>query len=379
MTQASRLLPDNKSIIWSLWRAGRPMIEIAAETGLAPASVFSYLRYHGGMKPRVRSRRATALSLVEREEISRGVAAGMTLRGIAHQLGRSASTISREINRNGGIGRYRAIEADRVAWRRAERRKPHLLVSNLALRRTVVEKLVADWSPEQVSGWLRITHPDNPELQVSHETIYRSLYVQSKGVLKQELTKHLRRRRRFRHARQHVAGTRGAIQNGLRISDRPPEIEDRAIPGHWEGDLVCGGSGSVVATLVERKTRYCVLVKLETKNTQELVGALGNKMSCWPRHLWQTLTWDRGSELGAHEKLSSESQVNVYFCDPRSPWQRGTNENTNGLLRQYFPKKMNLRQFSQADLDAVAKQLNTRPRKTLGYSTPAQEIRSLLR
>lgn len=378
MTGASKLVDENKVVIWALWRAGKPMIDIAGRTGLAPASVFSYLRYHGGIEPRARCRRLGSLTIAEREEISRGVAAGKSLRGIACSIGRSPSTVSREISRNGGTDRYRALDAERAAWRRSRRRKPFRLVTNSRLRSIVVEKLESDWSPEQISGWLAVTYPDNHELHVSHETIYRSLYVQSKGVLRHDLVKHLRRKRRFRHARQHAAGTRGAIQDGLSISARPPDIEDRAIPGHWEGDLICGGGGSVVATLVERTTRYCVLVKLKNKSTSELVGALGAKMAGWPHPLWQTLTWDRGTELGAHKRLSETSGIAVYFCDPRSPWQRGTNENTNGLLRQYFPKRMNLGPVSQAELDAVSERLNTRPRKTLRYSTPKAEMQKLL-
>lgn len=378
MAVTSKLSTDSKAVIWQLWRGGQPMILIARRVNLAPASVFSYLRYHGGIEPAARHRRPDSLTSEEREEISRRLSTGLSIRRIAMDLKRSPSTISREVKRNGGHGRYRAVEAERRAERRARRRKPCRLAQNKTLRALVADKLCEDWSPEQISSWLKVTYPNDTARQVSHETIYRSLFVESKNIFGRKLSKHLRTRRRFRHARNHSPGIRGAIVDGLSIRARPDSVEGRSIPGHWEGDLICGGRQTVMATLVERHTRYTMLVKLKSKSTGDVVGAVTERMQRLPEHLRQSLTWDRGSELGAHKQLTEQTGMAVYFCDPRSPWQRGTNENTNGLLRQYFPKKMDLGPWTQLQIDGVARKLNERPRKVLGLRSPAEQMARLL-
>lgn len=379
MSHPNPMTDMKKDTIWYMWKRGYPMSKIAKEINKPPATVFSYLEYHGGIKPRKRIRSPRALALNEREEISRGLAEGISMREISRALGRSPSTISREISRNKGADKYRAIEADKAAWRRAKRPKSRVLLHNLKLKRVVETKLSHDWSPEQISGWLKIQYSGNDSMQISHETIYRSLFIQTRGILKEELLKHLRTKRKFRHSKHHKAGSRGRIVDGVTISERPAEVEDRAIPGHWEGDLIRGQLNSHIATLVERSTRFTILVKINGKDTNTVVSALSKHMLKLPKLLKQSLTWDRGTELASHKNFTVATDMEVYFCDPSSPWQRGTNENTNGLLRQYFPKNSLLSVHSQRDLNRVAAKLNNRPRKTLGFMSPADKINEVLR
>jgi IS30 family transposase len=312
----------------------------------------------------------------EREEISRGLVTGHSVRSIAASLERAVSTVSREINRNGGRRRYRANQADQAAWDRAHRPKRCKLVKNRALARIVAKKLKQLWSPEQIAGWLKRTYPNDENYQVSHETIYRSLYIQARGALKKELLQHLRRTRAMRRSRHHTQKTadHGRITNTVSISERPASVEDRAVPGHWEGDLISGSRNTHIATLVERHTRYVMLAKVNGKDTETVVNALIKQAHKLPPELYKSLTWDRGKELADHQRFSLDTNIDVYFCDPRSPWQRGSNENTNGLLRQYFPKGTDLSVHSQAKLNAVARQLNGRPRKTLNFETPAERF-----
>jgi IS30 family transposase len=321
------------------------------------------------------------LSFEEREEVSRAIAGGQSARAIARALGRSHTTIAREINRCGGRRHYRAHAADREAWRRSRRPRATKLELCPELRRVVEERLQEDHSPEQIAGWLRLRYPDNEAMHVSHETIYRALYVQARGTLKRELTRHLRRGRSRRYARSQSSKGQGQgkLCGMVMISERPPEVDDRAVPGHWEGDLLMGGRTSAIATLVERQTRYCQLVALpEGSGAVEVCEALKQSIITLPAQLRRSLTWDQGSEMSAHRRFSVESGVEVYFCDPRSPWQRGSNENTNGLLRQYFPKRKSLAGVGQERLDEVAEKLNGRPRKTLGFATPAERLAELI-
>jgi IS30 family transposase len=334
MHSSDRMDDRRKAVIWREWKKGSPMSLIARVLEKPPATVFSYLLYHGGIQPRVRCRRSIALAIEEREEISRGLANNHSIRSIALHLGRSASTISREISRNGGVSKYRAMEADKSAWKRATRPKPCRLAVNTELKSRVTQKLSEDWSPEQISSWLKITYADNVDMHVSHETIYRSLFIQTRGLFRKELRDHLRTKRKFRHSRNHRAGSRGQIIDGISIRERPAAVEDRAVPGHWEGDLICGAKNSYIATVVERQTRFTILVRVESKNTEHVVGALSKQMSKLPELLQQSLTWDRGPEMARHHAFTLATNMDVYFCDPRSPWQRGINENTNGLLRQ---------------------------------------------
>ena len=378
MTKPRPMDEQRKSLIWHEWERGTPMSNIARVIDKPPATVFSYLQYHGGIRPRQRFRRAEALSLEEREEISRGISHGCSARFIAKTLCRSPSTISREINENGGRGRYRATIADKSAWRRGQRPKPFLLNLNVMLKDLVDAKLCEDWSPEQIAGWLKLTYPDDEGMRVSHETIYKSLFVQTRGLLRKELRNHLRSKRKFRHAKGHKPGSGQQIVDGVSIRERPADVEDRAVPGHWEGDLICGSKNSYIATVVERQSRFTLLVKVDGKKTDRVVPALAGQMAKLPERLKQSLTWDRGTELASHQKFTVATDIDVYFCDPSSPWQRGTNENTNGLLRQYFPKGSCLSGYSQQDLDKVANHLNNRPRKTLGFLTPARKLEQLL-
>jgi len=363
-----------RSEIWDRWQRGESMSSIGRRFDRESSSIFSVLSPSGGIRPAERKRSGRALSLIEREEISRGLVAGRSLRAIAAQLGRAPSTISREIGRNGGRERYRGIVSDQAAWDRALRPKPCKLACHPALRRTVSLKLQRKWSPEQIAGWLKRSFPDEEQHRVSHETIYKSLFIQARGVLKKELLEHLRAKRtirRSRHASLKGDGL-GQLKNTISISERPASVEDRAVPGHWEGDLIAGSRNSYVATLVERQSRYVILVKVANKDTDSVVSALIKQARKLPRELYQSLTWDRGKELADHQRFTLATDVEVYFCDPRSPWQRGTNENTNRLLRQYLPKGTDLSAHSQAKLSAVARQLNERPRKTLMYQTPAE-------
>jgi IS30 family transposase len=330
----------------------------------------------GGIRPPPRRRSRLALTLAEREEISRGIACDLSLRAIATQLGRAASTVSREVNRNGGLQHYRASRADEAAWDRAHRPKPCKLVSEPVLSRLVANKLRLHWSPEQIAGWLKRTCPEHENRQVSHETIYKSLFIQARGALKKELQQHLRSQRairRSRHASQKGDG-RGQIKDMVSIRERPAAVEDRAVPGHWEGDRIIGTNNSQIATLVERHTRYVMLAKVSGKDTETVINALIKQARKLPSELYKSLTWDRGKEMHDHKRFTLATDIKIYFCDPQSPWQRGSNENTNGLLRQYFPKGTDLSVHSQAKLNAVARQLNGRPRKTLGFETPAERF-----
>jgi IS30 family transposase len=332
----------------------------------------------GGITPAARRRSGRALTLAEREDISRGIASGSSIRAIASGLDRAASTVSREVTRHGGRSAYRALDADKQAWKSALRAKRCLLAGNRKLREMVAGKLVLDWSPEQISKWLKVHYPSNESMRVSHETIYRSLFIQARGVLKKELIQHLRSKRLIRRSRHSRAAgqSRGQIVDAISISERPAEVEDRAIPGHWEGDLLAGSKNSHIATLVERHSRFTMLIKVPSKDTGTVVAALSKHVLKLPATLRRSLTWDRGHEMAKHKSFTVDTNVKVYFCDPQSPWQRGTNENTNGLLRQYFPKKTDLSGYSQADLNKVALRLNQRPRKTLGFETPASKLQA---
>jgi IS30 family transposase len=370
------LSPQQKAELWARWKAGQSLSDIGRALGKHAASVFGVLRAKGGIAPIARKRSSRSLTLQDREEISRGLIAGLSLRRIAEQLGRSPSTISREVDRNRGRSKYRATMADERAWQEASRPKPCLLAANRSLQRVVAAKLQDHWSPQQISGWLMAEYLDDKTMRVSHETIYKSLFIQARGVLKKELISHLRSRRIMRRGKTSTTQgqTRGQIVDAVSISERPAEIEDRAIPGHWEGDLLSGGNNTHIATLVERHSRYVLLVRVKGKDTDNVVTALVKQVKQLPEGLMSSLTWDRGTELAAHRRFTVATDVKVYFCDPRSPWQRGSNENMNGLLRQYFPKGADLSVYSQADLNAVALKLNTRPRKTLGFITPGAKL-----
>src|SRR5688572_940443 len=361
--------------LWRRYKAGETILGIAQALGQGRNNLYRVLEATGGIAPRRRRRSPRVLSFREREEISRGIAAGETFRAIARRLSRAVSTISQEVGRHGGRRGYRAAQADAAAWESARRPKPCRLANHRRLQRIVALKLKQDWSPQQITGWLKDRHPENPEMWVSHETIYHSLFVQARGALKKELVGHLRSRRRLRRPRHAVDGRQGdRIADAVSIRERPAEAEDRAVPGHWEGDLVEGSRGTFIATLVERRSRFVILVKLSEKRTDVVVDALIKAVRKLPTALRKSLTWDRGSELTDHAKFTVATDVKVYFCDPYSPWQRGSNENTNGLLRQYYPKGMDLSAVNQAQLDAVAKKLNTRPRQTLGWKTPARVL-----
>ena len=380
-TSRNRLSAGEQRELWGRWKDGQTLAQIGEALERRKSTIYTVLQRAGGIAPAERCRAVNHLSAAEREEISRGLVAGTSVRGIARQLGRTASTISREIARNGGTQTYRAAQAEHRASRQAQRPKACLLASNEPLRRAVAGKLQANWSPQQISGWLQQVHQNEPAMQISHETIYRSLFVQAKGVLKKELIGHLRSGRAIRRGKTATTKgqSRGQIVDAVSIRERPPEAEDRAVPGHWEGDLICGSNNSYIATLVERRSRFAMLVKLDNRETATVVNALTQLVQRLPEGLMTTLTWDQGKEMAAHKRFTVATDVQVYFCDPRSPWQRGTNENTNGLLRQYFPKGTDISVFTQDQLDAVADQLNTRPRKTLGYNTPADTLaRSLL-
>jgi IS30 family transposase len=361
-----------KADLWQRWKQGQSLSEIGRALGKHAGSIHGVVSANGGFVPAVRRRPRWALTLAEREEISRGVATKRSIRQIAAQLGRPPSTVSREITRHGGAHTYRAAEADARAWERARRPKPCRLARHPTLQQVVARKLTLDWSPEQIAGWLKREFPHQGTMRVSHETIYRSLFIQARGVLKKELMGHLRSRRRMR--RSQYASTegqpRGQIIDGVSIRDRPADVHDRAIPGHWEGDLMAGSQNSHIATLVERQSRFTMLVKVLGKDTGSVVTALSQHVRTLPAALRRSLTWDRGMELAQHKQLTIATHVQVYFCDPQSPWQRGTNENTNRLLRQYFPKGTDLSRYSQTDLNTIALRLNQRPRKTLGFQTP---------
>ena len=370
------LSATQKAELWQRWKKGESLSEIGRALGKHAGSVFGVLQTNGGICPAPRWRSHLALTLGEREEISRGLAAGRAMRHIAAAIGRSPSTVSREIARHGGQNGYRAADADAAAWERARRPKRCRLAHNVRLQQIVAKKLRLDWSPEQISGWLQRTFPKDESLRVSHETIYRSLFIQARGVLKRELLKHLRSHRVMRHAKTATTKgqPRGQIIDGISIRDRPASVEDRAVPGHWEGDLIAGSRNSHIATLVERQSRYTMLVKVEGKDSATVVSALSKQVQQLPSELQRSLTWDRGMEMAQHKRFTVATNLRVYFCDPQSPWQRGTNENTNRLLRQYFPKGTDLSVHSQTDLNAIALRLNQRPRKTLAFCTPADKL-----
>jgi IS30 family transposase len=369
-----------KMQLWSRWKEGECVSDIARALEVAGSRVHHVLACNGGIMPAVHRRSSRSLQAHEREEISRGLAAGQSACRIAAHLGRPVCTVSRELKRNGGRDGYRASQADNAAWERARRPKQCVLSRNSKLRYLVAQKLATKWSPEQISDWLEREFSMDPDLQVSHETIYRSLFIQARGALKKELIAHLRLAGRLRrpHGRGRSSGLRGQIVDAISISQRPAEAEDRAVPGHWEGDLICGSNNSYIATLVERHTRFVILVKLSGKDTASVMKALIKRIRKLPLSLRRSLTWDRGHEMADHKQFTMATKLQVYFCDPHSPWQRGSNENTNGLLRQYFPKKTPLAGYSQAYLDKVALELNTRPRKTLGGQTPAERLHAVL-
>jgi IS30 family transposase len=372
----SKLSLSERSDIWSRWKSGQSLHEIGRAFGKPHSCIRCLLLPRGGIAPAARRRSRLALTLAEREDISRGIVSGWPLREIARRLDRAASTVSREVTRHGGRPAYRAHDADSQTWESALRPKRCVLAMRRKLRNIVASKLILDWSPEQISGWLKTEYPDDESLRVSHETIYRSLFIQARGALKKELLDRLRTKRRMRRSRHAtVSGqSRGQIVDAISIRERPAEAEDRAIPGHWEGDLLSGGKNSYIATLVERHSRFAMLIKVPSKETEVVVAALSQHVRKLPATLKRSLTWDRGLEMAKHKDFTVATDVQVYFCDPQSPWQRGTNENTNLLLRQYFPRGTDLSGYSQAQLDQVALRLNQRPRKTLGFQTPASKL-----
>ncbi len=362
--------------LWDRYQSGESLKAIARALGKKSSSIYNHLRPTGGIRPVPRKRSQLALTVTEREEISRGLAAGLSMVAIASKLGRVTSTVSREISRNGGRDWYRATEADQRAWDRARRPKQCKLAMNRLLASRVAAKLKQNWSPEQIAGWLQAEYAGDKENQVSHETIYQSLFIQARGALKKELTAHLRSQRtirRSKHAKRKGVG-HGELKDMVSIRERPASVEERAVPGHWEGDLIAGSKNTHIATLVERKTRYVMLAKVNSRDTKTVIKALIKQSKKIPKELYKSLTWDRGKELAAHKEFRLATDIKVYFCDPKSPWQRGSNENTNGLLRQYFPKRTDLSVHSQAHLNKVARQLNERPRKTLGFKTPAEKF-----
>ena len=365
-----------KAEIWDRWQRGESLNAIGRLFDRPSSSIFNMLAPSGGIRPPPRQRSRLALTLVEREEISRGLACGLSLRAVAARLGRAPSTISRELRRNGGAAGYRAVTADQAAWDRARRPKRCKLIAHRSLSRAVASKLRLQWSPQQIAGWLKREYPQDESHQVSHETIYRSLFIQARGALKKELQQHLRTQRairRSKHASMNEDG-HGQILNMVSIRKRPASVEDRAVPGHWEGDLIFGANNSQIATLVERHTRYVMLAKVPGKDSETVINALIKQARALPKELYKSLTWDRGKEMADHQRFTLATDIKVYFCDPSSPWQRGSNENTNRLLRQYFPKGTDLSVHSQAKLNAVARRLNERPRKTLEYETPAERF-----
>jgi IS30 family transposase len=378
MQRRWKLSSAQRADMWNRWKTGQSLNAIGRALGKDKQVIHFLLARHGGIAPPVRRRSRRVLTLAEREDISRGIASGCSMRVIAQGLSRACSTVSREVARHGGRAQYRASEADRRAWGSALRPKTCRLATHSKLQEIVASKLILDWSPKQISGWLKRQYPNDQSLRVSHETIYRSLFIQARGALKQELVKHLRSQRRIRRSRHaSIHGhSQGRIVDAVSIRERPAEIEDRAVPGHWEGDLLRGAGNSHVATLVERQSRFCMLVKVPSKDTAAVTAALSRHIRRLPATLRRSLTWDRGLEMAQHKNFSIATNVKVYFCDPQSPWQRGSNENTNGLLRQYLPKKADLSCYSQSDLEEIALRLNQRPRETLGFETPASRLRA---
>jgi IS30 family transposase len=371
----ARFSPEDRQTIWDMREAGVPVKRIAKHLGRQNSSLRRFIADAGGRRPTARERSELRLSLEEREEISRGLAAGYSTRAIAEDLGRSPSTVCREVNANGGRSKYRALVADRAACRRALRPKRAKLAQCRRLRGAVERKLEAKWSPQQISAWLALEYPDRPEMQVSHETIYQSLFVQSRGALRKELHSCLRSGRAMRRAKAYTKGNvgQGQLKNMVMISERPAEVKDRAVPGHWEGDLIFGKKMTSIGTLVERHSRYVMLLKLPNGHAAEAVRqAMTKRIVTLPAQLRRSITWDQGKEMAEHVRFTVDTGVQIYFCDPKSPWQRGSNENTNGLLRQYLPRSSDLSQCTQRELNAIARSLNTRPRQTLGWMTPSQ-------
>ena len=367
---------EDKAVMWDRWQEGESLHSIASHFGRSHSSIRGVLCRTGGIRPLPRKRSRLSLTLAEREEISRGLASGHSLRSIASGLGRAPSTVSRELKRNGGRCRYRAHVADQAAWSRARRPKRCKLALNRALASTVAGLLRQQWSPWQIAGRLRREYPHDENRRVSHETIYQTLFIQARGALNKELVQHLRRRRGMRRSRHHTQKTpdHGRIVGAVSIRERPAEAKDRALPGHWEGDLLFGSHNSQIATLVERHSRYVMLVRVKSKDTETVINALIKHAHKLPRELYKSLTWDRGKEMADHKRFSLATDVKVYFCDPQHPWQRGSNEQINGLLRQYFPKGMDLSGIHQNRLNAVARRLNERPRETLEFETPAERF-----
>lgn len=371
-----RLTTAQVALLWERRSAGETVACISRCLAVPGPTLRAVIARAGGIPPRPRTRSARALSLAEREEISRGIVAAESARAIARRLHRAPSTVTREIARHGDRCGYRAATADLAAVAAARRPRPCHLAQHPRLCRVVAAKLRLRWAPQQIAGWLMSAYPDEPAMHVSHETIYRTLYVQARGALKKELVAQLRRRRPVRRSRAtHATGQgRGQIVDAVSIAERPPSVEDRALPGHWEGDLLAGGRHSYIATLVERRSRYVLLLRVRGKDTTSVVSALIRRVRHLPAGLMASLTWDRGTELAQHRRFTIATDVQVYFCDPQSPWQRGSNENTNGLLRQYFPHGTDLATVSQARLERVARQLNMRPRQTLSWRTPAEVL-----
>src|ERR1700719_1926370 len=344
MTQRkrSRLSPTQKLDIWKRWKAGQSLHEIGRVFDKPHTSIRHFLLPRGGIAPAARRRSRLALTLAEREDISRGIASGWSMREIARRMNRAASTVSREVRRNGDRPAYRAHDADCQAWVSALRPKRSLLAMNRKLRDIVASKLILDWSPEQISGWLKSQYPNDESMRVSYETVYRSLFIQARGVLKKELLDCLRSKRHMRRSRHASVHGQGRIIDAISIRQRPAEAEDRAIPGHWEGDLLSGAKNSYMATLVERHSRFAMLIKVPSKETEAVVAALSRRVRKLPATLRRSLTWDRGLEMAQHKAFTVATDVQVYFCDPQSPWQRGSHENNNLLLRQYFPRGTDL-------------------------------------
>lgn len=375
-TSRPGLTPQQKAELWKRWRKGESQWEIGRALGKPASSVFNVLEKTGGIYPEQRKRSTRCLTLSEREEISIGIAAGLSIREIAGRIQRAPSTVSREIGRNHGRQVYRACKAEDAAWKRALRPKECLLSRDRRLRCIVAQKLRLEWSPEQIAGWLKRHFPGDESLHVSHETIYKTLYLQSRGALKKELVKHLRSQRQIRRSKLSTTKgqRRGQIVDAISIRERPAAVEDRAIPGHWEGDLIAGSNQTHIATLVERHSRFVMLVKLDGRDSQTVVNALIAQIKKLPVELRKSMTWDRGAEMARHKEITIATDLKMYFCDPQSPWQRGSNENTNGLLRQYLPKRTDLSVYSQEELNRIAKRLNQRPRKTLDFQTPADRL-----
>jgi IS30 family transposase len=374
----SWLTPTQKAAVAAGFARGASVNEMASAFGVSTTTV-RRVRDQAALARRRVWHSPHRLSFVEREEIFAGVCRGESDSVIARRLGRHRSTIGREIARCGGRARYRPLRAERLAGQLARRPKPAKLAASAELLAAVEAGLGRRWSPEQIAARLRRDHPGREAMQISHETIYRSLYVQSRGELRRQLTAQLRTGRSTRRSRTRTE-LRGRIPDMVPIAQRPPEVDERRVPGHWEGDLVLGAAGkSQIATLVERHTRYVLIARLEDRSTATVTAALEQHITTLPAHLVQSLTWDQGRELAAHRRFTQATGVQVYFCDPHSPWQRGSNENTNGLLRQYLPRTADLAEFEQSELDQIAAELNGRPRKTLDWDTPAERMEILLR